>query len=211
MSIPGQCLNDSLLMFSCILLTISTVITVTILITEDFLLEAFTIQFQTFRPFTITPNLTLTFHPIIFLLVHWWQETSITTLTALWKWLGWVTDCILYWEALVNTFLEWFTEGFGVEGVLCFEYLTVSLWVLSGTLVLHLGRDETLVWAWAVENFTEILYFYELLWTTVDWLHKDLIRYKFYILILMNEEFLEEILSINGTLFFYFDWLSDFR
>lgn len=55
MRISRQCFNNGLFMIGCIFLMIPTIITVTTLITKDFLLKAFTIQLQAFRPFTIAP------------------------------------------------------------------------------------------------------------------------------------------------------------
>ena len=146
-------------MFSHILFMVSAVVTMAILSTKYFFLEAFTVKFETFRPFTITAKFLfiLTFHFIV-LFVDRWQKACIWTLTSFRERGWWVSDCILYWETLINSFFEWFAKRFRIEWILCFIDLSISLRVFSGTLVLHLWGDKTLIRAGTVKNFSEIVF-----------------------------------------------------
>lgn len=199
-------------MLSDILFMISTVITMTIFCTEYFFLEALTVEFQAFGSFTITAKLffSLTFHLIV-LFIYGWQDAGIWSFTSLRKWWRGISDGILDREALIDSFFEWFAKGLRVDWVLCFEDLSISLWVLSWALVLDLWWYESLIRAGAVEHFSEIVIFDDAPFGFMfDGLYKGLIRDELNMIVLLNEEFLEQIGAIDGALFFNFGWLSDF-
>ena len=152
-----QRLNNGLFMLSYILLMISTIITVAMLVTEYFLLETFTIQFETFWSFAITTNFSLCDHVVLLLVHRWWEKTGITSFTTLRK--GWrtVANGVLDWEAFVDTFFEGFSEGFWVDGVFCIDGLSITLRIFPGALVFHLWGYESLIGAGAIEYFCEII------------------------------------------------------
>lgn len=67
MRVPGQRLDDRLLVLCGVLLVIAAVVAVAVLVAEYLLLETFAVQLQAFRPFAVAPKLALTHHVVIFL------------------------------------------------------------------------------------------------------------------------------------------------
>lgn len=159
MRVPGQRLDDSLLVLGCVLLVVAAVVAVAVLVTEYLLLETFAVQLQAFRPFAVAPKLALTHHVVIFL-VNWGQYARIAAFTALRKGLRWITNGILYGKTFVDSFLEGFSKRLRIERVLSLEHLSVLLRVLAWAFVFHLWRDQTLVRAGTVENLPKVFCLY---------------------------------------------------
>ena len=212
MCVPCQCLDYRLLMFGYVLFMISTVITVAMLVTEDFLLKTFTIQFEAFGSFTITSELLFANH-IIFLFIHGrWQKTGITAFTTLRKRRWGVPNGIFHWEALVDSFLKRFPEGLGVDRILRVNGLPIFLRILPRTLVLHFGGTKPFIGAGAVEYFSEIIGFEETLFGLIaDGFDKWLLGHELSVLVFLDEELLEQVLPVNWTLVFNLCRFSYFR
>jgi hypothetical protein len=79
--------------------------------------------------------------------------------------------------------------------------MSISLWILSGALIFHLRGDESFVGAGAVQYLLKVLGLGETLMILPAFdLGAGLLGNHLHMLNFLYEEFLEEILFLDGTL-----------